>query len=137
MSADTKELPKPVVAPWLIQVDGASGLAAGRCLTCERWHLPLRPACPWCASTDLATAARRTGTIVAATTTFLPVPGGEGSLHTVVLVDMGDGMQAAGRGRGSSDALTPGTEVTVDVQSLNGGGFESHCFAPSEVVSHA
>jgi len=126
--------PQPTDAPWLTDRDGHPALAAGRCPACGRSHLPARAACPWCGHTTVDPDPRTAGTVVAATTTILPVPGGEGPFHTVVLVDLGGGLSAAGRLR--TDATDPsavavGSPVTVAAQALADGTVRSHCFEPA------
>lgn len=116
-------------APWLTEQAGRPALAVGLCGACGRPHLPARAACPSCGRPDVTADPRSEGTVVAATTTILPVPGGEGPFHTVVLVDLGGGLTAAGRLRADgigAEALA-GAAVVVAAQPLGEDG-RGHCF---------
>jgi uncharacterized OB-fold protein len=119
-----------IVAPW-IDATGAPALVAARCTVCSRDHVPRRERCPWCGSGTLVAELHSTGTVVAVTSTVLPVPGGDGPVHTVVLVDLGDGLLAVGRAAGE---LTPGSAVAVAPLTLAGDDstLVVHCFAPAK-----
>ncbi len=109
--------PRP--ATWLsVDPAGATALRAARCGTCGRRHLPARDRCPWCGSDELAPELRSSGTVVAATTTMLPVPGTAGPFHSVVLVDLGDDLVAAGQ---ADEELEPGTLVAVAPVAIGSG----------------
>lgn len=134
-TTDLDATPAPALAPWLVDHDGLPALAAGRCQDCGRSHVPAREVCPSCGHATVVSEPRPEGVVVASTTTFLPVPGGEGHLHTVVLVDLGEGLLAAGRLRSPVDkptGVSPGMQVAVAVQELGDSGLLGHCFQRAE-----
>lgn len=107
------------LAPWLTDLDGRVALRIGRCRACGRRHGPARSACPWCGAADLDGEAVISGTVLAATTTLLPVPGGDGPFHTVVLVELDPDVVVAGRFDGEGEPAA-GTEVHLAAGAVLG-----------------
>jgi uncharacterized OB-fold protein len=105
------------LAPWLEDSDGRPAFRIARCRSCGRRHGPARSACPWCGHSGIDPEVRSTGTVLAATTTLLPVPAGEGPFHRVVLVELDPDVVVAGRFEGG-DELQVGAVVGIDAIPL-------------------